>query len=78
MEAKTPKRKSDYETIACLASNWSMHIYLRQDQKLLSLLVARERLRAYDTLLSSSGSVLMLVVASTTMHPSVIDGLSDP
>ncbi|RWW06824.1 hypothetical protein GW17_00029820 [Ensete ventricosum] len=39
------KRKSDQETIACLASNWSTHIHLRQDRKLLSLSSAQGYVR---------------------------------
>ncbi|RZR91129.1 hypothetical protein BHM03_00019188 [Ensete ventricosum] len=42
---KTPRRrKRDQETIACLASDWSMYIHLRQNQKLLSSSSAQERL----------------------------------
>ncbi|RRT71904.1 hypothetical protein B296_00023289 [Ensete ventricosum] len=43
---KTPRRrKRDQETIAYLASDWSTHIYLRQDRKLLSSSSIWERLR---------------------------------
>ena len=43
-------------------------------QKLLSSLLAWERLRAYNALLGNNGSVLLLVVASTMTSPPTIDG----
>ncbi|CAL9083834.1 unnamed protein product, partial [Musa textilis] len=50
---------------------------LELDQKLISSSSARERLRAYDALLGSSGLVLLLVVTSTTMpFPTINGGLS--
>ncbi|RWW81059.1 hypothetical protein BHE74_00010575 [Ensete ventricosum] len=69
--AKMPKRKRDKEKIICLTLDWSMHIYRRQDWKLVSLLPTWERLHVYDALLGSSS--LVLLVASTTMHPPAID-----
>ncbi|RWW79846.1 hypothetical protein BHE74_00011838 [Ensete ventricosum] len=54
MGAKTPKRrKRDRETIACLPSDCSTHIHLRQDRKLLISSSTREKLRAYNTLLDN-------------------------
>lgn len=46
LRIKVPRRrKRDQEITACLALNWSMHIHLRQDPKLLSSLSRLKRLR---------------------------------
>lgn len=51
-----------------------MHIHLRQDQKILSSSLIRERLHTYDALLDNSSSVLLLVVIFTMTPSPVIDG----
>ncbi|RWW05914.1 hypothetical protein GW17_00030793 [Ensete ventricosum] len=73
MRMKTPKRsKSDQKTIkTCLASDWSTHIHLRQDQKLLCTSSMGERLHVYDALLNSNGS--SRVSDSTTKPPTIND-----
>ncbi|RWW69724.1 hypothetical protein BHE74_00022649 [Ensete ventricosum] len=46
VETKMPRRrKRDRKITVCLLMNWSTYIHLEQDQKLLSLSLARERLR---------------------------------